>query len=153
MNNSRIEEVVERYKEALTALKKATSPKDGMLGTHKETKKEKNRQWKKLVTQVRKAIGLPAKRGTDAYHILRSSIISVLTARDAVQEVLEDKTQDSSGKLLYIVRLDRCLKKQAKSIVRAVNLDDLRASFNPPAQAWWWFFDQNFGLWSSLLSV
>ena len=153
MTNSRIEEVLERYEVALTALEKATSPNDGMVETDWERQRRQRKQWKKLLTKVRKAIGLPPKRETLAYHIPRSNILDVLRARDAIQELLEDQTQDSREKLINIVKLDQRLKKQAKSIVRAVNLDDWRASFNPPDHAWWWFLEQRFGLWSSLLSI
>ena len=146
MTNSRIEEVLRYYEEALSALEEAI---DGMVEMDGERQRK---QRKKLLTKVRKTIGLPPKRDSYAYHILRSRIINVLTARDAVQEVLEDKTQDVSEKLLYIVKQDRRLKKQAESIIKAVNLKDLRASFNPPAHAWWWFIEQRFGL-SSLLSI
>ncbi len=153
MTNSRIGEVLERYEVALTALEEATLANDGMVETDGERQRRQRKQWKKLLPKVRKIIGFPPKRDTLAYHIPPSNILDVLKARDAVQEVLEDKTQDSSEKLINIIRLDRRLKKQAKSIFRAVNLDDWRASFNPSPQSWWWFLDQKFGLWSSLLSI
>ncbi|MGK7914240.1 MAG: tetratricopeptide repeat protein [Prochloraceae cyanobacterium] len=153
ITNSRTEEVVERYKVALTALEEATSLNKGIVETDWERQRRQRQQRKKPLTKVRKARGLPSKRDKSAYHIPHSNILDVLKARDAVQEILEDKTQDSSGKLINIVKLDQRLKKQAKSIVRAVNLDDWRASFNPPDHAWWWFLEQRFGLWSSLLSI
>lgn len=155
MNNSRIEEMLQNYQEALTALEEVTSQKNGMLETDGEQQKTQNQSWNKLLSKVRKAIGLPFKRNPYAYHILRSRVINVLTARDAVQEFLNDTTHDVTGKLIDIDNLDRRLKKQAKSIVRAVHLDDLRASFNPPVHSWWWFLEQRlrFGLWSSLLSI
>ena len=94
-------------------------------------------------------------------------VLNVLNARDAVQEALNDKTQESTGSefdprvkalnltifgssylifgssyrtqvLMRIRELDRRLKNQAKHIAH-VNIADLRASLNPPAEEWWWF--------------
>ncbi len=146
------EDVLGRYKKALEVLEEAAraSPtiktpllNEVMLKTEGERQKRRDRQGKKpsLLYQLGKAIGLALKRGKPAPHIPSPIILDLLRARDAVQEVLEDKTQDLSGKIVEIVEQDNRLKKQAKSIVRAVNLDDWRANFNPPAQAWWWFFE------------
>src|SRR5687768_2464265 len=68
-------------------------------------------------------------------------ILNVLTARDAVQGVLTDKTQDPIESLITVVELDSRLKKQAGSITQVVKLADWRASLNPAAAAWWWFFE------------
>lgn len=152
MTNSRIDELVKKYEVALSVLEEATSSKEGIVKRNGE-RQRKNKQWKKLLSKVKKPIGLQFKISTHAYDILPLKILDVLIARDAVQEVLEDKTQDSSEKLINIIKLDQRLKKQAKSIVRAVNLDDWRASVNPPSYAWWWFIEERFGLWSILLSI
>ncbi len=150
MTNSRIEEALERYEFALTALEQATSSKNGIV---KKDGERKRKQSKKLLPKVRKPIELRFTTSKNAYHILHLKILDVLIARDAVQEVLEDKAQDSSEKLINIIKLDQRLKKQAKSIVKAVNLDDWRASVNPPSYAWWWFIEERFGLWAILLSI
>jgi len=68
-------------------------------------------------------------------------ILRVLVARDAVQAVLTDKTQDPPKDLMTVIQCDSRLKKQAKSIARAVRLADWRASLHPKPEAWWWFFE------------
>ena len=68
-------------------------------------------------------------------------ILNVLTARDEVQVVLTDKAQEPIESLITVIELDRRLKKQAGSITQVDELADWRASLNPAADAWWWFFE------------
>ncbi len=152
MNNSRIKDVLTHYQEALTNLEEAT---DRVVKMDREKQKK---QRTKLLTKVKNAIRLALKRGKPAPPIHRSIILDVLIARDTVQKVLEDKTQDLSGKiddlvdLVDLVDLDNRLKKQSKWIA-CVNLPDCRASFNPPTQSWWWFIEPRFAQWMNLLSI
>lgn len=118
--------------------------------------KRQRKQRKKLLTKLKNAIGLALKKGKSAPRIPRSIILDVLTARDAVQKVLNHKTQDLNGELINTVELDKLveldnrLKKQAKWIAQAA---DWRASFNPPAEAWWWFLERKFDWFLRILLI
>jgi Tfp pilus assembly protein PilF len=69
------------------------------------------------------------------------AILGVLLARDAVRVALADITEIPQEKLLFITELDSCLKKQSRLIAQAIQLCDWCASFNPPKESWWWFFE------------
>lgn len=69
-------------------------------------------------------------------------VLDVLTARDAVQVAMSDKTQHHSGRLIKAVKeLDNRLKEQAKYINRVTKLAEWQAIFNPPEKEWWWLLD------------
>ncbi len=68
-------------------------------------------------------------------------ILAVLKARDVIHAALADDTQDAVEGLITVVKLDSRLKQQTERIAQAVKLADWRASFHPPAQAWWWFVE------------
>jgi tetratricopeptide (TPR) repeat protein len=81
-------------------------------------------------------------------------ISEVLKTRDAVQDAFSNKDSHAGNTLTTIVKLDGDLKKQARLIARQANLSQLRASFNPPSEAWWWFLDQRQGwLWDVLPTI
>jgi len=69
------------------------------------------------------------------------TIISVLIARDAVQQALTDVSHVPEDQLISLIQLDNCLKDLAGSITQTVSLADWRASFNPPEAHWWWFLE------------
>lgn len=68
-------------------------------------------------------------------------ILDVLVARDAVQAALAGRVQDFRRNLKALISLDMRLKKQAETIAQVGELDKWRTSLNPPAEAWWWFFE------------
>ncbi|WP_354635392.1 tetratricopeptide repeat protein [Planktothricoides raciborskii] len=67
--------------------------------------------------------------------------VKVLLARDAVQQLLPDKTKLSAIAFISLIQLDRRLKQQGEAIARAVNLEQFREPLNPDPSAWWWFFE------------
>ncbi|NJN57088.1 MAG: tetratricopeptide repeat protein [Leptolyngbyaceae cyanobacterium SL_5_9] len=68
-------------------------------------------------------------------------VLDVLTARDVVHALLCDRTRDVIRRPAVLTYLDRRLKKQSEKITRVADLSDLRTSFHPTAEAWWWFFE------------
>jgi tetratricopeptide (TPR) repeat protein len=66
--------------------------------------------------------------------------IKVLLARDAVQQLLPDKTKVSAIAIVSLMQLDRRLKQLGEAIAGAVNLEQLREPLNPNESEWWWFF-------------
>jgi tetratricopeptide (TPR) repeat protein len=77
-----------------------------------------------------------------------------LKTRDGLQDALAENDSHAGNTLNTIVELDGDLKKQGRQIAREANLTQLRASFNPPTEAWWWFLDQRRGwLWDVLPTI
>ncbi|MBD1865995.1 tetratricopeptide repeat protein [Oculatella sp. FACHB-28] len=68
-------------------------------------------------------------------------VLDVLTARDVVHALLCDRTRDVIRRPAVLTYLDRRLRKQSDRITRVADLEDLRTSFHPKAEAWWWFFE------------
>jgi tetratricopeptide (TPR) repeat protein len=69
-------------------------------------------------------------------------VLDVLTARNAVQVALEDKSQPNPGRLIRAVKeLDDRLKKQTSYINQVTKLADWQAILNPPQKEWWWLLD------------
>lgn len=69
-------------------------------------------------------------------------VLDVLTARNAVQVALEDKSQPNPGRLIRAVKeLDDRLKKQTNYINQVTKLADWQAILNPPQKEWWWLLD------------
>jgi tetratricopeptide (TPR) repeat protein len=69
-------------------------------------------------------------------------VLDVLTARNAVQVALEDKSQPNPGRLIRAVKeLDDRLKKQTNYINQVTKLAEWQAILNPPQKEWWWLLD------------
>lgn len=69
-------------------------------------------------------------------------VLDVLTARNAVQAALEDKSQPNPGRLIRAVKeLDDRLKKQTNYINKVTKVADWQAILNPPQKEWWWLLD------------
>jgi hypothetical protein len=64
-------------------------------------------------------------------------ILSILVARDAVQQALEDRDRLSQESLSKLLELNDFLRKQADAIAKASKLKEWRKTFNPPEEAWW----------------
>ncbi|AOY82137.1 tetratricopeptide repeat protein [Moorena producens JHB] len=69
------------------------------------------------------------------------AILRVLIARNVVQEKFADIAHISKDKLIKLIELDSRFKKQAGLINQTVKLADLRTSFHPPKDYWWWFLE------------
>ncbi|NEO06886.1 tetratricopeptide repeat protein [Moorena sp. SIO3I8] len=69
------------------------------------------------------------------------AILRVLIARNIVHEKFADIAHISKDKLIKLIELDSRLKKQAGLITQTVQLADLRISFHPPKDYWWWFLE------------
>src|SRR4028119_2096256 len=69
-------------------------------------------------------------------------VLDVLTARNAVQAALEDKSQPNPGRLIRAVKeLDARLKTQTSYINQVTKLAEWQAILNPPEKEWWWLLD------------
>ncbi|AOX01697.1 hypothetical protein BJP34_21655 [Moorena producens PAL-8-15-08-1] len=69
------------------------------------------------------------------------TILRLLIARNLVHEKFADIAHIYKDKLIKLVELDSRLKKQAGLITQTVQLADLRTSFHPPKDYWWWFLE------------
>jgi len=69
-------------------------------------------------------------------------VIAALTARDHLQTLIADKTQDGPEALLRLFQLDNELRGQAPRIEKVIKLAEWRASLAPPETAWWWLSDK-----------
>lgn len=93
---------------------------------------------------IEKAEGNPSK----------NEFIEVLTARDTLHTRLSEggEVADSASDIGKVVALDGRLKTQAEVLASAADLANLRQSFNPPKDAWWWAFEpaQTVSSWDKL---
>jgi len=69
-------------------------------------------------------------------------VLEVLIARDAVSEVLPEKTKVPPEALAKLIALDSHLQQQATLITSIGKLDTWRKSLTPPESAWWWFIQR-----------
>lgn len=65
--------------------------------------------------------------------------LDLLLARDGIELVLTDKTQDPPPSVLTLLDLDMRLRNLAPHLASQVPLSNWRASLNPTPEAWWWF--------------
>ncbi len=93
----------------------------------------------RAVDRYEKAIAAIEMAGKDLSVEL---VLDVLTARNAVQAALEDKSQPNPGRLIRAVKeLDARLKKQTSYINQVTKLAEWQAILNPPEKEWWWLLD------------
>jgi tetratricopeptide (TPR) repeat protein len=93
----------------------------------------------RAVDRYEKAIAAIETPATDKSEEL---VLDVLTARNAVQAALEDKSQPNPGRLIRAVKeLDARLKKQTNYINQVIKLADWQPILNPPQKEWWWLLD------------
>lgn len=67
--------------------------------------------------------------------------LEILSARDALQNVLKTQEQVSVDILTQVFWLDLCLKQKAGRILKVLNLPEYRESLPAPPQDWWWHLD------------
>ncbi len=93
----------------------------------------------RAVDRYEKAIAAIEMAGKDLSVEL---VLDVLTARNAVQAALEDKSQPNPGRLIRAVKeLDARLKTQTSYINQVTKLAEWQAILNPPQKEWWWLLD------------
>ena len=67
--------------------------------------------------------------------------LEILSARNALQNVLETQDQVSVDILSQVIQLDLCLKQKANKILKVLNFSEYRESLPVPHQDWWWHLD------------
>jgi tetratricopeptide (TPR) repeat protein len=67
-------------------------------------------------------------------------VLNVLVARDKIQKKFEDETMTSEF-ILKTTQLDDNLKKITDKILIKIDLTEIRGSFIPDKNAWWWYLD------------
>jgi len=83
-----------------------------------------------------------------------AQVLQVLIARDRVNSILEllatsvNSPLPSGESLEKINQLDERLRKQVNVIAPLIESANLRASFHPKEQAWWWFLEAPKTAWS-----
>jgi tetratricopeptide (TPR) repeat protein len=93
----------------------------------------------RAVDRYEKAIAAIEMAGKD---LSMELVLDVLTARNAVQAALEDKSQPNPGRLIRAVKeLDARLKTQTNYINQVTKLAEWQAILNPPQKEWWWLLD------------
>lgn len=72
-----------------------------------------------------------------------TTILRLFYARDQICELLQMTPKTLVPHQTELLALDLALRDYAWRIVEIVNLPQMRRSFNPSDQAWWWFLDQD----------
>ncbi|MEM9271458.1 MAG: tetratricopeptide repeat protein [Cyanobacteria bacterium P01_F01_bin.143] len=68
-------------------------------------------------------------------------VLDVLISRDVIHKLLRSRINHLWKNHKTLADLDSRLKNKAFVITQAVNLAELRSSFHPTSDAWWWFFE------------
>lgn len=68
--------------------------------------------------------------------------LEILSARDALKNVLTTQEQVSVNILSQVMQLDLRLKQKAGKILKVLNLPECRESLSAPPQDWWWHLDR-----------
>lgn len=75
-------------------------------------------------------------------NLTKEQFLEILVARDAVQENLSQKNQVSTATLTQILEFDKCLKKHSDLLSLMYKLSELRKTFNPSEDCWWWYLEK-----------
>lgn len=67
--------------------------------------------------------------------------LEILSARDALENVLKAQEQVSVDILSQVMQLDLRLKQETYRITQRLNLPDCRASLPVSTQQWWWYLE------------
>jgi len=140
MSISRFDRVLERYEAKLIALEQAspTSSEDQVL----EVLVARDAVHTALAAKnpnIHRLVQRAPQEGTLSYWFARIIGRKRPEILPTVHPSLEISVSIDS--LRTLIQLDGRLKKQAHLITGLVNLVDWRASLNPPADVWWWFFE------------
>ncbi len=79
---------------------------------------------------------------TEADSVSDKHVIATLLIRDSIQLKLDDRTDINPIELKKLVALDQRLKQKASVIKNALVLKQIRASYKPKADLWWWLLDE-----------
>ena len=97
----------------------------------------KDTQLKNWLDNYAKKISLIEKKENN---VLKEEIIAVLTCRDLIHAILSERKYESTEYIASLIELDKRLRRQkAKLITEKIDLHELRRSFLPNQEAWWWF--------------
>ena len=69
------------------------------------------------------------------------SVLDVLAARDALQQILADGAKLSGVQWFKLNQLDERLKQQKEKIIQNLSLEQWRETVQPSESAWWWYCD------------
>ena len=145
MTNSIIEEILKRYKVALTALEKAVES-----SLKREARFNFNNVPIKFWTILLKIDCLAGilflRESLEKLSV--EQVLDVLVARDAIQKQLEN-TETPAESLVKVSKLDKDLREQFEAFSRKIcqverrkiltQLEDLQDVCEPQKKAWWWF--------------
>ena len=68
-------------------------------------------------------------------------VISVLLARDRIQNELSKTVALDTASLQRLVWLDNWLRKEMSAVQQITSLSHLRLSQKPKEEGWWWYLD------------
>jgi tetratricopeptide (TPR) repeat protein len=95
----------------------------------------------RAVKRYEKAIA-SLETAIEAKQLFVEHVLDVMTARDAVQTVMRDRSQPHPGRLIRAVKeLDLRLKQQSEYINQVARLAEWQEILNPPEKEWWWWLD------------
>ncbi len=145
MTNYRIEEILKRYKVALTALEKAVES-SLKRGSRFNFNNVPIKFWT-ILLKIDSLAGLLFLRES-LEKLSVKQVLDVLVARDALQKQLEN-TETPAESLVKVSKLDRDLREQFEEFSRKIcqdkrrkiltQLEDLQDICEPQKKAWWWF--------------
>ncbi len=143
MANFMIEEILEKYKVALTGFEKAVE------SSFKKESQFNNipiKFWT-ILLKIDSLAGILFWREYPEQFLVKK-VLEVLVARDALQKQLEN-TETPAESLVKVSKLDRDLRKQFEAFSRKIcqdkrrkiltQLEDLQNVCEPQKKAWWWF--------------
>ncbi|MEI6330386.1 MAG: tetratricopeptide repeat protein [Pseudanabaena sp. ELA645] len=88
------------------------------------------------------ALGAIAENDTSREDLNDQNILSILLARDQLQNLLTQNYLPSSTQALAIADLDDRLLHHRDGLLRAIKLGRLHKALSPSEDHWWWFISQ-----------
>ena len=88
------------------------------------------------------ALGAIAENDTSTQDFNEQDILSILLARDQLQNLLTQNYLPSSTQALAIADLDDRLLHHRDALLRAIKLGRLHKALRPSEDHWWWFISQ-----------
>ena len=75
--------------------------------------------------------------------ITTENLLRLFYARDYIRELLENSPKMMVPHQTDLLDVDQALRQKAWAIADAVDMAQVRQTFNPDENAWWWFIDEN----------
>jgi len=88
------------------------------------------------------ALGAIAENDTSTQDLNEQDILSILLARDQLQNLLTQNYVPSTIQVLAITDLDDRLLDHRGALLRAIKLGSLHKTLRPSEDHWWWFISQ-----------